>query len=553
MTERAHTSAYAPSHSVPTALGSESLGQSDMATGYLRSRMVAAAALVVCGVFLGALWTWPGGWVVAGAAFLALLDGLRRLRPGARHHVLGALLLDVTVTGAAVLLTNLPHVLIVAPLFYDLVSAVFALSRRSSISVVGYAALWSLAVLSFDLPVTGAALSQSRQEVVIAIAVVVYLGATFLMTTTAATAVHERERLNADLREKESRLHTVVDSTPIVLYAIDNEGVFTLSEGPGLRLLGLEPGQVVGLNVADVYAGSPEVLDMVRAALSSPTDSVHEITLGDLSFAVRHRPHIDGSGVRRGTVGVAIDVTAEARYRRQLEEQIRSKDEFVASVSHELRTPLSVVYGLSEELRGNSADLSANEIAELHTLLAQQAGEVVGIVEDLLVAARADLDSLVVLGTTVDIGTQVTSVLQPLASDLAIEVAAPDEPVLAWCDDSRSRQILRNLLVNARRHGGGRIELFYGYVGDHVCIEVRDNGDGVPSGDESRIFDAYQRSEAATGNPASIGLGLTVARKLAQLMDGELRYERRDGWSVFSLTLPRADGPRADNPSHPPR
>jgi PAS domain S-box-containing protein len=539
MSDRASTPTHAPRQH-PTGAGPVGFGQSDMATGYLRSRIVAAVALVLCGAVLGAVWSWASGWVIAAAALLVLLDGIRRLRFGAPGHVLGTLLLDITLTGLAVLCTNLPRVIIVAPLFYDMVSAVFALSRRASISVLIYAALWSLAVISFDLPLTGSALSQTRQEAVVAIAVAVYLAATYLMTTNAATAVRERERLNLDLREKESRLQAVVDSTPIVLYAIDDNGVFTLSEGPGLRLLGLEPGQVVGLNVTDVYSGNPEVLDMVATALASDTDTVHEVTLGSVSFAVRHRPYIDSSGTRRGTVGVAIDVTAAAEYRRQLEEQIRSKDEFVASVSHELRTPLSVVYGLGEELRDNAADLSSAEVDELHTLLAEQAGEVVAIVEDLLVAARADIDRLVVVPESVDVGRQVSSVLQAMASHRHVELTAPAEPVTAWCDGSRSRQILRNLVANAFRHGGESIRLAYSCTGDRVLLELSDNGDGVPPGDEARIFDAYQSSRASTGNPASIGLGLTVARKLARLMDGDLSYERRDGWSVFSLTLPAA-------------
>ncbi len=451
------------------------------------------------------------------------------------------LLLDVTATGLAVLFTDLPHMVVVAPFFYLLVSASFALSRRSSLVVAALAAVWSLAIVRFDPITVGTSLNESQQGALAAIAVVVYLGATFLMTNTAAIAVRDRERLNADLRENELRLQAVIDSTPIVLYAIDNNGVFTLSEGPGLRLLGLEPGEVVGLHFNDVYADNQDILDMVSTALSADTDTAAEVMLGETSFAVHHRPQIDSKGNRRGTVGVAIDVTAEARYRRELEAQIRSKDEFIASVSHELRTPLSVVYGLGEELRSNSADLTPHEIDELHTLLAQQAGEVVAIVEDLLVAARADIDKLVVVGESVDIGKQVASVMQPLMEP-SVEVIAANDPIVAWCDGPRCRQILRNLVTNATRHGGDHIRLSYGYADGRVRIEVRDDGIGVPADEESLIFDPYHRTAATMGNPASIGLGLTVARKLAQLMDGDLSYDRVDGWSVFSLTLPSATG-----------
>jgi PAS domain S-box-containing protein len=511
-----------------------------MAQGYLMARAFAATTLAVCTTLLAVLWAWHGGWIIAGASVVVVADAALRLLRKASDRVMLPLMLDLTVAGTAVLVTDVPDMVIVAPLFFDLVSAVFALSRRDSLFVVVYSAMWTLAVVRFDSVVAGTGLTGAQQDVVAAIAIVTYLASTYLMTTTAAIAVREQQKLNDELREQESHLKAVVDSTPIVLYAIDGNGVFTLSEGPGLRLLGLEPREVVGLGFADVYADNPEVLEMVNTALASDVETVHEVTLGEVSFAVRHRPRRDAAGRRQGTVGVAIDVTAEATYRRELENQIRSRDEFVASVSHELRTPLSVVYGLGEELHTNSADLSPDAVEELHALLAQQAGEVVAIVEDLLVAARGDIDRLVVVADTVDISTQITSVLQPLALEHPVDVVAPAEPVLAVCDGARSRQILRNLVMNAARHGGQHIELDYGHVDDHVFIEVRDDGDGVPSGEESRIFDAYHRSDATTGNPASIGLGLTVAKKLAQLMDGDLNYARRDGWSVFRLSLPAA-------------
>lgn len=85
-----------------------------------------------------------------------------------------------------------------------------------------------------------------------------------------------------------------------------------------------------------------------------------------------------------------------------------------------------------------------------------------------------------------------------------------------------------------------RIEL--GVIGDHARLEVCDNGPGVDEQDHDRIFEAYHRAHDRRGQPASVGLGLTVSKQLANLMGGDLAYFRRDGWSVFSLSLPLADG-----------
>lgn len=71
-----------------------------------------------------------------------------------------------------------------------------------------------------------------------------------------------------------------------------------------------------------------------------------------------------------------------------------------------------------------------------------------------------------------------------------------------------------------------------------VVVSVVDNGPGVPSGQENAIFEAYQRAHSAAGQPASVGLGLSVARKLARMMGGDLQYKRLDGQTAFKLSLP---------------
>ena len=69
-------------------------------------------------------------------------------------------------------------------------------------------------------------------------------------------------------------------------------------------------------------------------------------------------------------------------------------------------------------------------------------------------------------------------------------------------------------------------------------VQVRDNGDGVPAEDAGRIFEAYRRSDSNNHASGSVGLGLSVTRQLAKLMDGDISYERPDGSTVFRLTLP---------------
>lgn len=227
-----------------------------------------------------------------------------------------------------------------------------------------------------------------------------------------------------------------------------------------------------------------------------------------------------------------------AAYRR-LEQLIESRDEFVASVSHELRTPLTVVVGLANELKESLGDFTRDEVLEFIDLIAEQGGEVANIVEDLLVVARAEIDKVTVIPEQVDLRELVESVVAGLNGERSPEIAG-DAPA-AWADPLRLRQVLRNLLTNAVRYGGEEVRVELGTMGRRVRVEVCDNGPGVAAPDGDKIFDAYQRAHDRKGQPASVGLGLTVSRQLAHLMGGELSYGRREGWTVFTLALPAVE------------
>jgi two-component system sensor histidine kinase KdpD len=124
--------------------------------------------------------------------------------------------------------------------------------------------------------------------------------------------------------------------------------------------------------------------------------------------------------------------------------------------------------------------------------------------------------------------------------DIPIRVEASGN-VLA--DGGRLRQILRNLVSNAQRYGGGEIKVTAGRVANEVLIVVADRGPGIPAGLEDRVFEPFTSARDDNGLPASVGLGLAVSRNLATLMGGNLSYVREDGWSRLDLVLPApADG-----------
>lgn len=284
------------------------------------------------------------------------------------------------------------------------------------------------------------------------------------------------------------------------------------------------------------YEASPQV---VRAGASVPINRdgrwIGAIGVADVAF---ERQWVDAE-IR--LLVAAADMIATFWERgatsRRLEKLLRSKDEFVASVSHELRTPLSVVLGLSSELKESIDLFEPAEIAEFAVMINEQSKEVSQMVEDLLVAARADVALLSVLPKSIDVRAEVAALLSDLAPNLGGRVTFEAADATGWADPMRLRQVLRNLLINAARYGGDQITVRIQPRGSMVAIVVSDDGSGIPEADRDRIFDAYQSAHLTPGRPGSLGLGLTVSRQLARLMGGNLTY-RYDDSSIFELTIP---------------
>jgi PAS domain S-box-containing protein len=123
------------------------------------------------------------------------------------------------------------------------------------------------------------------------------------------TARHQADKA---LRESEQRFRTVIANAPVVIFALDAQGVFTLSEGKGLAALGLQPGEVVGRNALEFYRDAPEVCAHLRRALAGEEHTAR-LTVSGQVFETFFNPVRDASGQVSGVIGVALDVTERER------------------------------------------------------------------------------------------------------------------------------------------------------------------------------------------------------------------------------------------------
>jgi two-component system sensor histidine kinase ChiS len=239
-----------------------------------------------------------------------------------------------------------------------------------------------------------------------------------------------------------------------------------------------------------------------------------------------------------------LDVTSHVELEATLREQVRTKNDFIATVSHELRTPLTAVVGFIDEL-GAVLDEPSPDALEMIDIVAAEATSLSAIVEDLLVAASADIDRLAVVVEEVDVGGVIDRVVRAssrlvVENGASLEVQCCDEAI-AIADPRRVEQILWNLVTNAVRHGGSAITVAGRRDGDHrISVTVQDSGAGIPAGLSDEVFKPYSSLALNEGVTPSMGLGLYVAQKLARLMDGELSATGDNGASEFTLDLPAA-------------
>ena len=232
--------------------------------------------------------------------------------------------------------------------------------------------------------------------------------------------------------------------------------------------------------------------------------------------------------VRRDKSIMRSDIETERRMNRQ-------KDEFIAGLSHELRTPLTSIVGFSEMLIEEGG--FEEESVELLGLINADAADLSRMVDDLLTAARLNAEALTSQPQRCDLSEQASIVAIPfLRTGESISVEIPHLDVYA--DPFHVRQIIRNLVSNARRHGGSNILISGRMERSKAVLVVADDGDGVPQDEQEKLFQRFSNQGKEALVAGSVGLGLAISQELAMRMSGVIRYSRVDGWTTFSLKLP---------------
>jgi two-component system OmpR family sensor kinase len=273
------------------------------------------------------------------------------------------------------------------------------------------------------------------------------------------------------------------------------------------------------------------------------------IAAGDLS----QRVEPDDPRTEVGRLGAALNAMLaeiersfaeiELAYSERVvaEERLR---QFVADASHELRTPVTSIRGYAQLFRRGAREHPADLANVMRRI--EEAGERMGaLVDELLLLAQLD-QGLRLEHEAVDVSAVVEAAVDAARAadpERPIDVDA-QSPLVVLGSESRLRQVVDNLLTNARLHTppGTPIHVCLDGEDDGVVLEVADEGPGVPPDEAERIFERFYRTDRArTRSHGGVGLGLAIVRSLIEAHEGTVGYRPRPGGgAVFRVVLPAA-------------
>jgi PAS domain S-box-containing protein len=372
------------------------------------------------------------------------------------------------------------------------------------------------------------------------------------------------------------------------IFLLDPDGIITYW-GEGARLMKWwTPEQIVGAHLRCLYldGGSEDGTaedHLVTAARTGESVSEGRRVRSDLSTfwaGVTLTALRDFDGTLIGFAKVTRDLTARRaadaallaaaeadRGRIAAEAVSAAKSQFAATVSHEIRTPINAVLGYTEMLAAESkGPLTAGQRGYVERLRLS-ARHLLHLVEDVLELSRIDADPAPVeqaVGQVGDVVAAALTLVEPQAQALGVElvedVKSQAVGLSYWGDEARVRQVLVNLLANAvkfaeaREGAPARVTISAGAAtqpppgielcseGPWVWIRVEDTGPGIPEEQREAIFEPFvQVGERLNKRAGGAGLGLTISRRLAQRMGGDISVESTPGaGSAFILWLPIA-------------
>jgi two-component system, OmpR family, sensor histidine kinase VicK len=369
-------------------------------------------------------------------------------------------------------------------------------------------------------------------------------GQPLLIASTIFDATDRRryERELQAARERAERFAAIVTSAndAIIRAAIDGE--IETCNAAAERLFGFSAGEMTGRSLWGLLPALQDGSERDHASAEWQAGrAVYLETAGrradgsSVDVSVGLMPHLGLLG-ELDTVSAIIRDISE---RRALE---RLQQEFLAMTSHELRQPLVSISGQAQLMRrrGQFSERSLDTIIEQTNRLGR-------LVDDLLLASLIEADRFDVRPELSDLALEARHAVEQLANDeRPIHVDTPAEPLPVLVDRQRIGQAMSNLLTNAIKYSpaGSEIVVRARKTGSTACVDVIDQGDGIPPHVIPHLFQRFYRVESANRHASGLGLGLYITHRIVEAHGGSIDVHSEVGvGSTFTIALPLAGAP----------
>jgi PAS domain S-box-containing protein len=390
-----------------------------------------------------------------------------------------------------------------------------------------------------------------------------------LLVTAGIRDTSERRALESDKRRANAYLTSAVDAVQDAFALFDEQDRVVMVNSACRQLFGRTLGKsIVGESFAHVLAhavtdGTFALGDESRGAFEARWLAYHRNPTGTLDVRTHSGRFLrvtERKTAEHGTVAWIADVTDDVHRAEELsvareaaEAASAAKSEFLSSMSHELRTPLNAILGFAQLLeRDRKNPLDTRQLERLGHVL--RGGEhLLRLIDDVLDLAKIEAGGITISIEPVELAevlAQVVTTLEPMATRAQIAIAPlqlSSAPPRVRADRTRLAQILMNFGSNAIKYGkpGGRVELRVEAQPTSVRVAIVDDGIGIPAAKQARLFEPFQRAGQEAGPIEGTGIGLTISKRLAELMRGGVGFTSAEGTgSEFWIDVPLDTEPR---------
>jgi len=382
------------------------------------------------------------------------------------------------------------------------------------------------------------------------------------MVARDITEVKEKEKA---LYESEERNRDLVENIGEGIGIVDREERFTYVNPAACQIFGLANDQLVGRKLNEFLdPGAQEIVDSQSRVRKKGKKSIYELEIHRLDdtsrwLMVTASPQYDIHGVFKGTFGIFRDITERKNYEQQLilakekaEESDRLKSSILSNISHELRTPLNGILGFSELLQ---EDLKNTEYLPMVENIHLSGKRLMSTLNSIITLSQLQAGKVTMVFKHLDLVPAIGKVCQSFEDSIqgkkiSLKMELPAE-FIVYTDLQLFKQLFLQIFDNAVKftQKGGITIRAKTVIQDHIqwqTIEIEDTGIGIEQQFFGMIFQEFrQASEGYDRKFQGSGLGLTISKKISELMSGKISVNSTPGkGTTFTIWLPSAQTPK---------